>query len=280
MAISQKDPENWPHNVHLYDPEARGKTLNRTVFDWITVTVDRVFAGNSYGLKFVEDVSRVDEETQERTGGDIWNLYGAWNDATGRSDAYDGYEYQAGDKVDVQLQMSETKRNDGGTGQTRTVTRKAKTKDGKPGDLNIRMNNEYARTAPPPAEAPPAEQPVEQQPQEEPVAAEGYLTVDQKIAKAQCLNIIKDLANAKCCCDDKKHSGNIEKIGISEEAGWVILRDESMRLAQGKAVDLSYLSPLVAVAIENGGIVLEITDSSTPDFEDAPEGENVEKLEW
>lgn len=270
MAISQKDPENWPHNVHLYDPEARGKTLNRTVFDWVTVTVARVFAGNSYGLKFVEDKPRVDEETQERTGGDIWNLYGAWNDATGRSDAYDGYEYQAGDKVDVQLQMSETKRNDGGTGQTRTVTRKSKTKDGKPGDLNIRMNNEYARTAPPPAEAPPAEQPVEQQPQEEPVAAEGYLTVDQKIAKAQCLNIIKDFHLA----------GKSEDIGLSPDASKEIVRNESMRLAQGKAVDLSYLSPLVAVAIENGGIVLEITDSSTPDFEDAPEGENVEKLEW
>ena len=270
MAISQKDPENWPHNVHLYDPEARGKTLNRTVFDWITVTVDRVFAGNSYGLKFVEDVSRVDEETQERTGGDIWNLYGPWNEKTGRSDAYVGYEYAEGEVVDVQLQMSETKRNDGGTGQTRTVTRKAKTKDGKPGDLNIRMNNEYARTAPPPAEAPPAEQPVEQQPQEEPVAAEGYLTVDQKIAKAQCLNIIKDFHLA----------GKSEDIGLSPDASKEIVRNESMRLAQGKAVDLSYLSPLVAVAIENGGIVLEITDSSTPDFEDAPEGENVEKLEW
>ena len=277
MAISQKDPENWPHNVHQYDPEARGKTLNRTVFDWVTVTIDRVWPdGNSYGIKFVEDVSRVDEETQERTGGDIWNLYGPWNEKTGRSDPYlnpgenKGYEYAEGQVVDVQLQMSETKRNDGSTGQNRAVTRKPKSKDGKPGALNIRMNNEYARTAPPPAEAPPAQQPAVQQSQEEPVAAEGYLTLDQKIAKAQCLNIIKDFHLA----------GKSEDIGLSPDASKEIVRNESMRLAQGKAVDLSYLSPLVAVAIENGGIVLEITDSSAPDFEDAPEGENVEKLEW
>ena len=129
------------------------------------------------------------------------------------------------------------------------------------------MNNEYARTAPPPAEAPPAEQ--EEYPIR-PVAAEGYLTVDQKIAKAQCLNIIKDFHLA----------GKSEDIGLSPDASKEIVRNESMRLAQGKAVDLSYLSPLVAVAIENGGIVLEITDSSTPDFEDTPEGENVETLEW
>jgi len=130
------------------------------------------------------------------------------------------------------------------------------------------MNNEYSKVAQPAADAPPETQ------QEPTGGTERRLTTEQRIAKAQALNIIKDLANAKCCCDDKKHSGNTEKIGLTEEAGWVIIRDEVMHLAQGKAVDLSYLSPLVQAAIENGGTVVEVKDSN-PEVE-----EEVEELNW
>jgi hypothetical protein len=270
MAISQNDPDNWPHNVYEYDPKPRGKTLNRTVFQWVTATVDRVFPGDSYGLKFIEDVSKIDEDTEQRTGGNIWNLYGEWNEKTGRSDGYKGYEYEEGNVVDVQLQLSETTRNDGSTGDSRSITRKPKTKDGKPGALNIRMNNEYARTAQPAADAPPETQQQQNSGQESTGEQEPRLTTDQRIAKAQALNIIKDLLVA----------GMTEQVGLTEEAGWVILRDEVMRLAQGKAVDLSYLSPLVQAAIENGGTVIEVKDSPPPDSEDAPEGENVEELPW
>jgi hypothetical protein len=241
MAISQNDPENWPHNVYAHDPEPRGKTLTRTTFNWLTATVDRVWAeGQSFGIKFVED-----------PGGDIWNISGAWDDATNRFLPYEGYQYKSGEKVDVQLSMRTYNKNDGSAGVGRAITK-------------IRMNDEYSRVSQPAAEAP-AEAPAEaQQPvQQEAPVQEPILTTDQRIAKAQALNIIKDLLVA----------GVTTEIGLTEEAGWVILRDETMRLAQGKAVDLSYLSPLVAAAIENGGTVTEVKDSNNPD-------EEVEELKW
>ncbi len=107
MAISQNDPENWPHNVYAYDPEPRGKTLNKTTFNWLTATVDRVWdEGPSFGIKFVEDVSK----------GDWWRHLEhlrAWDDATNRFLPYEGYQYKPGEKVDVQLSMRKYKRNDG-----------------------------------------------------------------------------------------------------------------------------------------------------------------------
>ena len=241
MAISQNDPDNWPNNVYAYDPEPRGKTLTRTTFNWLTATVDRVWAeGQSFGIKFVED-----------PGGDIWNISGAWDDATNRFLPYEGYQYKSGERVDVQLSMRTYNKNDGSPGVGRAITK-------------IRMNDEYSRVSQPAAEAP-AEAPAEaQQPvQQEAPVQEPILTTDQRIAKAQALNIIKDLLVA----------GLSTEIGLTEEAGWVIIRDETMRLAQGKAVDLSYLSPLVVAAIENGGTVVEVKDSNNPD-------EEVEELKW
>ncbi len=241
MAISQNDPDNWPNNVYAYDPEPRGKTLTRTTFNWLTATVDRVWAeGQSFGIKFVED-----------PGGDIWNISGAWDDATNRFLPYEGYQYKSGEKVDVQLSMRTYNKNDGSPGVGRAITK-------------IRMNDEYSRVSQPAAEAP-AEAPAEaQQPvQQEAPVQEPILTTDQRIAKAQALNIIKDLLVA----------GLSTEIGLTEEAGWVIIRDETMRLAQGKAVDLSYLSPLVAAAIENGGTVTEVKDLNNSD-------EEVEELKW
>ena len=241
MAISQNDPDNWPNNVYAYDPEPRGKTLTKTTFNWLTAKVNRVWAeGQSFGIKFVED-----------PGGDIWNISGAWDDATNRFLPYEGYQYKSGERVDVQLSMRTYNKNDGSPGVGRAITK-------------IRMNDEYSRVSQPAAEAP-AEAPAEaQQPvQQEAPVQEPILTTDQRIAKAQALNIIKDLLVA----------GLSTEIGLTEEAGWVIIRDETMRLAQGKAVDLSYLSPLVAAAIENGGTVTEVKDSNNSD-------EEVEELKW
>ena len=244
MAISQNDPDNRPNNVYAYDPEPRGKTLTRTTFNWLTATVDRVWAeGQSFGIKFVED-----------PGGDIWNISGAWDDATNRFLPYEGYQYKSGEKVDVQLSMRTYNKNDGSVGVGRAITK-------------IRINDEYSRVSAPaaeaPAEAPAAQQPAQQPVQQEAPVQEPILTTDQRIAKAQALNIIKDLLVA----------GVTTEIGLTEEAGWVIIRDETMRLAQGKAVDLSYLSPLVAAAIENGGTVTEVKDSNNSD-------EEVEELKW
>ena len=249
MAISQNDPDNWPNNVYAYDPEPRGKTLTRTTFNWLTATVDRVWAeGQSFGIKFVED-----------PGGDIWNISGAWDDTTNRFLPYEGYQYKSEEKVDVQLSMRTYTKNDGSPGMGRAITK-------------IRINNEYSRvseSAPAeeaPAAAPAAQQPVQQepapQPAQEPVQ-EPLLNTNQRIAKAQCLNIMKDFYLA----------GEIEVLGLTKEAAKQILRDENLRLAQGKAVDLSYLSSLVQAAIENGGTVVEVKDSNNPD-------EQVEQLKW
>ena len=249
MAISQNDPDNWPNNVYAYDPEPRGKTLTRTTFNWLTATVDRVWAeGQSFGIKFVED-----------PGGDIWNISGAWDDTTNRFLPYEGYQYKSEEKVDVQLSMRTYTKNDGSPGMGRAITK-------------IRINNEYSRvseSAPAeeaPAAAPAAQQPVQQepapQPAQEPVQ-EPLLNTNQRIAKAQCLNIMKDFYLA----------GEIEVLGLTKEAAKQIFRDENLRLAQGKAVDLSYLSSLVQAAIEKGGTVVEVKDSNNPD-------EQVEELQW
>ena len=246
MAISQNDPDNWPHNVYAYDPEPRGKTLTRTTFNWLTATVDRVWAeGQSFGIKFVED-----------PGGDIWNISGAWDDATNRFLPYEGYQYKSEEKVDVQLSMRTYTKNDGSPGMGRAITK-------------IRINNEYSRvseSAPAeeaPAAAPAAAQEPAPQPAQEPVQ-EPLLNTNQRIAKAQCLNIMKDFYLA----------GEIEVLGLTKEAAKQIFRDENLRLAQGKAVDLSYLSPLVQAAIEKGGTIVEVKDSN-PEVE-----EEVEELNW
>ena len=245
MAISQNDPDNWPNNVYAYDPEPRGKTLTRTTFNWLTATVDRVWAeGQSFGIKFVED-----------PGGDIWNISGAWDDATNRFLPYEGYQYKSEEKVDVQLSMRTYTKNDGSPGMGRAITK-------------IRINNEYSRvseSAPAeeaPAAAPAAAQEPAPQPAQEPVQ-EPLLNTNQRIAKAQCLNIMKDFYLA----------GEIEVLGLTKEAAKQIFRDENLRLAQGKAVDLSYLSSLVQAAIEKGGTVVEVKDSNNPD-------EQVEELQW
>ena len=245
MAISQNDPDNWPNNVYAYDPEPRGKTLTRTTFNWLTATVDRVWAeGQSFGIKFVED-----------PGGDIWNISGAWDDATNRFLPYEGYQYKSEEKVDVQLSMRTYTKNDGSPGMGRAITK-------------IRINNEYSRvseSAPAeeaPAAAPAAAQEPAPQPVQEPVQ-EPLLNTNQRIAKAQCLNIMKDFYLA----------GEIEVLGLTKEAAKQIFRDENLRLAQGKAVDLSYLSSLVQAAIEKGGTVVEVKDSNNPD-------EQVEELQW
>ena len=178
MAISQNDPVNWPHNVYAYDPEPRGKTLNKTTFNWLTATVDRVWAeGQSFGIKFVED-----------PGGDIWNISGAWDDATNRFLPYEGYQYKSGEKVDVQLSMRTYNKNDGSPGVGRAITK-------------IRMNDEYSRVSQPTAEAPveaPAEAPAAQQPAQQPVQQEApvqepILTTDQRIAKHGAYNSMKVL---------------------------------------------------------------------------------------
>ena len=252
MAISQNDPDNWPNNVYAYDPEPRGKTLTRTTFNWLTATVDRVWAeGQSFGIKFVED-----------PGGDIWNISGAWDDATNRFLPYEGYQYKSGEKVDVQLSMREYKRNDGSTGVGRAITK-------------IRMNDEYSRVSAPaaeaPAEAPAAQQPAQQPVQQEAPVQEPILTTDQRIAKHGAYNSMKEFYLAG---NDEEGKPIIEKVlGITKEAAEQIIRDETLRLSQGKAVDLSYLSPLVAAAIENGGTVTEVKDLNNSD-------EEVEELKW
>jgi hypothetical protein len=262
MAISQNDPDNWPHNVYDHFPEPNGKTLNRTVFQWLTATVDRVWDGHSYGIKFTDNppCKLCEDEGKNCDRGAIWNMYGAWDDVKGKSDAYDGYKYQPGEKVDVQLQLSERKQNDGSIGESRKIAK-------------IRINNEYSRVSPPaddapveaPAEAPAAQQPVQQ---EEPVEeVELILTTDQKIARAQALNIIKDLLIA----------GIVEPtLNITEAVASQIVRDETLRLALGKHVSLDYLSSMVQVGIELGGTVTEIENKN----DDNSPAEVVEELSW
>jgi|7_EtaG_2_1085326.scaffolds.fasta_scaffold46107_2 hypothetical protein len=240
MAVSKNDPDNWPHVVYDDFPEPRGKTLTRTVFQWLTVTVDRVWSGNSYGIKFVED-----------TGGDIWNISGPYNEELFKFESYDGYQYQPGEKVDAQLSLRTYNKNDGSVGVGRSITK-------------IRMNNEYARTAQPADDASPAEQPV---------PTEGYVDKwdlkDIHIRKAQALNLLTEVLTS----GDKVNAPKIVlAMGFTDAAeaidavanGWNSLR-RGLPIEFPVAVSDTEEEVEVEAAVEAGAV---------------KEGENVEQLKW
>ena len=208
----------------------------RTRFAWqIGWTVDRVFdSARSFGLKFKE----------ERTG-NIWNISGPWNDQTRRFDPFDGRKYNVGEIVDVQLQYRNYTRNDGTAGRSHDIN-------------NIRMS--ASNPLPEPIEQEysdamsnaPAPAGVNKDIADSEAPLEPYQSYDDRkqitIGKGQALNLMVELVQ----------SGYGHVLGIEEKQLEKVIRDEIMRLAQGKPIDISYLSPLVQEAINQGGVVTDI----------------------
>lgn len=251
--MANRNDDLWPHDIAKLDGD-------NTTFNWKVLTVDRASDGQyGYGVKFVEEAKA--EENRN-----WWNIKGPWAEAanpqTGKKYRlpYTGHKYKEGDRVEVQLAHRTYPKANGKKGEERLVN--SSINDGHL-EQHIRLAGE---TSQPSQQAEPAVQGNAQQAQAVP-DTEPRLTTDQKIARAQALNIIKDLLIA----------GIVEPtLNITEAVASQIVRDETLRLALGKHVSLDYLSPMVQVGIELDGTVTEIKNKPSED----EAGDTVETLDW
>jgi hypothetical protein len=203
----------------------------RTTFQWVKATVEREFNGQyGYGLKFEED-----------TDGNIWNLQGEWNETTNRPDPYTGEGFQQGQVVNVQLVHRTYTRKDGSEGEARNIAKIRKAE----GEPTAAM----------------------EAPQETGVAPATRSTTDQRIAKAQALNLLVQI-NAQSSVEDV--------LGITAEAANQIIKSELLRLARGEAVDGYTLVALLEDQQEAAPVEDAPADEPSADQPD----ENVEQLEW
>ena len=203
----------------------------RTTFQWVKATVEREFNGQyGYGLKFEEDAD-----------GNIWNLQGEWNETTNRPDPYTGDGFRQGEVVNVQLVHRTYTRKDGSQGEGRNIN-KIRKAEGEP---------TAATEAPEETGAAPAT---------------NRSTTDQRIAKAQALNLLIQI----------KGQGAVEEVlGITPEAANQIVKDELLRLAKGEEVDGSTLVALLDTQEQEPE---EETPAEEPSSDEPKE--DVEQLSW
>ena len=218
--------EMWPFKVTRMDAEK-----GRTTFQWVKATVEREFNGQyGYGLKFEEDAD-----------GNIWNLQGEWNETTNRPDPYTGDGFRQGEVVNVQLVHRTYTRKDGSQGEGRNIN-KIRKAEGEP---------TAATEAPEEIGAAPATT---------------RSTTDQRIAKAQALNLLIQI----------KGQGAVEEVlGITPEAANQIVKDELLRLAKGEEVDGSTLVALLDTQEQEPE---EETPAEEPSSDEPKE--DVEQLSW
>tara|TARA_R100000700_G_scaffold35126_1_gene43535 strand:- start:996 stop:1673 length:678 start_codon:yes stop_codon:yes gene_type:complete len=218
--------EMWPFKVTRMDAEK-----GRTTFQWVKATVEREFNGQyGYGLKFEEDAD-----------GNIWNLQGEWNETTNRPDPYTGDGFRQGEVVNVQLVHRTYTRKDGSQGEGRNIN-KIRKAEGEP---------TAATEAPEETGAAPATT---------------RSTTDQRIAKAQALNLLIQI----------KGQGAVEEVlGITPEAANQIVKDELLRLAKGEEVDGSTLVALLDTQEQEPE---EETPAEEPSSDEPKE--DVEQLSW
>ena len=218
--------DTWPFKVTRMDAEK-----GRTTFQWVKATVEREFNGQyGYGLKFEEDAD-----------GNIWNLQGEWNETTNRPDPYTGDGFRQGEVVNVQLVHRTYTRKDGSQGEGRNIN-KIRKAEGEP---------TAATEAPEETGAAPATT---------------RSTTDQRIAKAQALNLLIQI----------KGQGAVEEVlGITPEAANQIVKDELLRLAKGEEVDGSTLVALLDTQEQEPE---EETPAEEPSSDEPKE--DVEQLSW
>ena len=198
---------------------------------------------------------------KEDPEGSIWNIDGEWDKDQRKYLDYAGDHYQAGQIVNVQLVHEEYKKRDGTQGEARRV-------------WGISLSDESpTELATPAAQATPAA----------PVAR----SYDQNrpAALGMTANMLSAMSNA----------GNTEKIGVTSESAWAILKDVMICNLEGRPLDealeplLSLLvpavttvtgdltvsgttaeeSPMVQAAVEAGGVITEVT-----------ENEEVQTVKW
>ena len=179
---------------------------------------------------------------KEDPEGSIWNIDGEWDKDQRKYLNYAGDRYQAGQIVNVQLVHEEYKKRDGTQGEARRV-------------WGISLSDESPTELATPA-AP---------------VARSY-DQNRPAALGMTANMLSAMAN----------TGNTEKIGVTSESAWAILKDVMICNLEGRPLDealeplLSLLvpvveeeSPMVQAAVEAGGVITEVT-----------ENEEAETLKW
>ena len=179
---------------------------------------------------------------KEDPEGSIWNIDGEWDKDQRKYLDYAGDHYQAGQIVNVQLVHEEYKKRDGTQGEARRV-------------WGISLSDESPTELATPA-AP---------------VARSY-DQNRPAALGMTANMLSAMAN----------TGNTEKIGVTSESAWAILKDVMICNLEGRPLDealeplLSLLvpvveeeSPMVQAAVEAGGVITEVT-----------ENEEVQTVKW
>ncbi len=179
---------------------------------------------------------------KEDPEGSIWNIDGEWDKDQRKYLDYAGDHYQAGQIVNVQLVHEEYKKRDGTQGEARRV-------------WGISLSDESPTELATPA-AP---------------VARSY-DQNRPAALGMTANMLSAMSNA----------GNTEKIGVTSESAWAILKDVMICNLEGRPLDealeplLSLLvpvveeeSPMVQAAVEAGGVITEVT-----------ENEEVQTVKW
>ena len=230
----------FPHDVDTTHGGAKYKE-GRTVFLFKKLTVERDFDGQyGYGLKFVEDKTKLDEDGNVvYEGGKIWNIDGEYDKDQRKYLDYAGVHYQAGQIVNVQLVHEEYKKRDGTQGEARRI-------------WGISLSDES---------------PVTEETLDATTARTYTLTGSQNrpAALGMTANMLLAIENA----------GKSEEIlGITSEAAKAIIKDVMTSNLEGRPLDEA-LEPLhsllVPVVEEESPMVQAALDAGA---------EKVEKLEW
>ena len=179
---------------------------------------------------------------REDPEGSIWNIDGEWDKATNKKLPYTGAHYQTGQIVNAQLVHEEYLKKDGTQGESRKV-------------WGISLSDESPSELATPA-AP---------------VARSY-DQNRPAALGMTANMLSAMSNA----------GNTEKIGVTSESAWAILKDVMICNLEGRPLDealeplrsllvpvVEEESPMVQAAVEAGGVITEVT-----------ENEKAETLKW
>ena len=233
----------FPNDVDPANGNAKYKE-GRTVFQYKKLTVERDFEKTWDSGDYVYGL-----KFKEDPEGSIWNIDGEYDKAQNKYLDYAGVHYQAGQIVNVQLVHEEyISKRTGTPGESHKI-------------WGISLSDESpTELATPAAQATPAA----------PVAR----SYDQNrpAALGMTANMLSAMSNA----------GNTEKIGVTPESAWAILKDVMICNLEGRPLDealeplrsllvpvVEEESPMVQAAVEAGGVITEVT-----------ENEKAETLKW
>ena len=178
---------------------------------------------------------------KEDPEGSIWNIDGEWDKDQRKYLNYAGDRYQAGQIVNVQLVHEEYKKRDGTQGEARRV-------------WGISLSDESPTELATPA-AP---------------VARSY-DQNRPAALGMTANMLSAMANA----------GNTEKIGVTSESAWAILKDVMICNLEGRPLDeaLEPLRSLLVPVVEEESPMVQAAIEAGAEIEVA-ENEEVQTVKW